>query len=128
MKKRNEFLFRAAALYRRDRLDSDPREEMEHHLTRRAAEKMAEGSAPDDARYGAQRMIGGMEQIKERCREERAGGFVWLGGDYFSGLGFIAEAGRLVSGAIDRPGAAPMAVISHELVHTRRCEEDERIC
>jgi predicted permease len=71
-----QFLQRVRALFRKEKLDRDMTEEMRFHLAQRAAEHVDDGMPPDDARYVAQRRFGGVEQIKERCRDER--GFVWL--------------------------------------------------
>jgi predicted permease len=51
-------------------------EEMRQHLERRTQEKIADGLAPDAARYAAQRDFGGIAQVQEQCRDERR--FLWL--------------------------------------------------
>lgn len=51
---------------------------MEHHLDLAMQERVAGGVARDEARYAAQRTFGGVVQIKERCRDERARGLVWI--------------------------------------------------
>jgi predicted permease len=69
-------LFRVRSVFHRERLDREMREEMEYHLAKSAAERMATGDSSTDAHHAAQRRFGGMEQIRERCRDER--GFVWV--------------------------------------------------
>ncbi len=64
------------ALFRRERLDAEMSEEMRAHLELQAAENEKRGMSADDARYAARREFGGVEQIKERARDER--GWVWL--------------------------------------------------
>jgi putative ABC transport system permease protein len=66
------------ALFRKEKLDRDMAEEMRFHLAQRAADHVDDGMSADEARYAAQRKFGGVEQIKERCRDERARGFIWL--------------------------------------------------
>jgi putative ABC transport system permease protein len=56
--------------FRKRRLESEMREEMRQHLEMRAERNMAQGMDPDAARRAAELAFGGMEQIKERCRDE----------------------------------------------------------
>ncbi len=64
------------ALFRRKRLDAEMSEELQAHLEMQAAENERRGMAPEEARYAALRAFGGVEQVKERARDQRA--FVWL--------------------------------------------------
>lgn len=64
------------ALFRKDTLDREMSEEMRHHLELQVAENIAAGMNPNEARYAALRSFGGVEQIKERARDQRA--WVWL--------------------------------------------------
>lgn len=52
-------------------------EELQSHLDLQAENHRRQGMAPEEARYAAQRTFGGMEQIKERCRDVR--GWPWAG-------------------------------------------------
>jgi hypothetical protein len=61
------------ALFRKEKLDSEMSEELRLHLELQTRENIACGMLPDEARYAAQRSFGGVEQIKERARDERAG-------------------------------------------------------
>jgi predicted permease len=61
---------------KKGKLDAEMSDEMRLHLELQAAENERRGMAPDDARYAAQRAFGGVEQIKERARDQR--GFLWL--------------------------------------------------
>lgn len=66
-------LFRKlCALFRKEKLEAEMAEEMRLHLERRTEENVANGLSPKEALYAARRRFGGMEQIKERCREERS--------------------------------------------------------
>ncbi len=61
------------ARFGRQKLDSDMAEEMRGHLERRAQANLAAGMSAEEARYAAQRSFGGVEQLKEIAREQRAG-------------------------------------------------------
>ena len=67
----NRLLAKLRALFRKEKLDRDMAEEMRFHLAQRAADQVDDGMAPDEARFAAQRKFGGVEQIKERYRDER---------------------------------------------------------
>lgn len=51
-------------------------EEIAEHIALRAEANERAGLTPEEARLAARRSFGGVEQIKERCRDER--GWVWL--------------------------------------------------
>ncbi|HWA85344.1 MAG TPA: ABC transporter permease [Opitutus sp.] len=63
-------------LLRRRKLDAEMSEEMRMHLEMLAEKKRATGMSAEEARFAARREFGGVEQVKERCRDER--GFAWL--------------------------------------------------
>src|SRR4030095_3749186 len=69
---------RLSALFRREKLDAEMSEEIRAHLELQTVENLARGLPPNEARYAARRSFGGVEQIKEHCRDERVRGFVWL--------------------------------------------------
>jgi hypothetical protein len=66
-----KLLRKFAALFRKEKLDAEMSEEMRAHLELQTAENIARGMALEDARYAALRSFGGVEQIKERVREQR---------------------------------------------------------
>jgi predicted permease len=76
MKKLREILFRLRALFRRENLDAEMREEMQHHLEMTESEKIEDGLPPEEARYAGQRKFGGVAQVQEQCRDQR--GWLWL--------------------------------------------------
>ncbi|HEX2855666.1 MAG TPA: ABC transporter permease [Opitutaceae bacterium] len=51
-------------------------EEMRHHFETEVERNVAAGMSREEARYAAQRSFGGLDQIKERCRDERQ--WVWI--------------------------------------------------
>ncbi len=69
-------LAKLRALLRRRNLEAEMAEEIRQHLEHRIQEKIADGLAPDAARYAAQREFGGIAQVQERCRDERR--FTWV--------------------------------------------------
>lgn len=56
--------------------EAEMAEELQHHLELQTAENVRRGMSPEEARYAALRAFGGVEQVKERCRDERIWG--WL--------------------------------------------------
>ena len=57
------------SLLRRDRVERELSDELRFHLDNLIEEKVAKGMTPEDARYAALRELGGVEQIKEECRD-----------------------------------------------------------
>ena len=62
---------RLRSLLREGRVEEELSDELRFHLERMIQEKVARGLAPEEARYAALRELGGMEQIKEECRDMR---------------------------------------------------------
>jgi predicted permease len=58
------------SLCRRRRLEADLAEEMRLHLEARIQENITAGMTPEEARYAALRRFGGMDQVKEQCRDQ----------------------------------------------------------
>ena len=74
-------------LYRKSNLNAEMAEEMQAHLELQAAENERRGMSPEEARYAALRAFGGVEQVKERARDQR--GIRWLE-ELFSDIRFAA--------------------------------------
>lgn len=74
---------RLRSLFLRDRLDQDLTEELRFHLEQQIAEEVAAGVDPEEARAKALRNFGGMEQLKEGCRDSRGVRFIQ---DFFQDL------------------------------------------
>ncbi len=66
-----KILLRMRSLFQRNRVDQELEEEVRFHLDQQIAEEIAAGMAPADARAAALRKIGGVEQVKEECRDSR---------------------------------------------------------
>ena len=66
--KRHELVASAAG---RERVEADLDRELRDHIERQAADLMRDGLGEGDARRRASLMFGGLDQIKERCRDVR---------------------------------------------------------
>jgi putative ABC transport system permease protein len=64
------------SLLRRGQVEQDLDEELRFHLEMETAKQLKRGLSPDDARREALRTFGGVEKVKEQCRELR--GSHWL--------------------------------------------------
>lgn len=70
------FLTRLRNIFRKNSIDRDMAEQIEHHLELMTEGNIVLGMTPTEARQAALKKFGGVEQIKERAREERT--FAWL--------------------------------------------------
>jgi predicted permease len=68
--------FRFNSLFRRSQAEADLHDELQDYLAHQTERHLARGLLPEQARLAALREAGGMEQIKEECREAR--GTAWL--------------------------------------------------
>src|SRR5262252_9064935 len=62
---------RLRSLLRRDRVERELDEEIRYHIERQIEEHISKGMTEEEARYAAQRALGGIEQRKEECRDMR---------------------------------------------------------
>ena len=62
---------RFRALLRRNKAELELGEELQFHLQNQVDEFMAQGMNPQEARREALKSLGGVEQVKEECREMR---------------------------------------------------------
>ncbi|MGD0697250.1 MAG: ABC transporter permease [Terriglobia bacterium] len=62
---------RIRSLFKRARVEHELSDELRFHLEKLIEEKVRKGMTPDEARYAALRELGGVEQIKEECRDMR---------------------------------------------------------
>jgi putative ABC transport system permease protein len=67
---------RLRSLLERNRVERELTYELRFHLENQIEAKIAEGMAMKEARYAALRELGGVEQIKEECRDMRRMNFV----------------------------------------------------
>src|SRR5438552_1656227 len=64
-------LFKLRALFRKSQLEDEMSEELRFHLEKQIEDNIKAGMTPKEARYTAVRSFGGVEQIKEECRDMR---------------------------------------------------------
>ena len=67
---------RLRSLLRRNQVESELNEELQHHCEQKAREYVASGLPPEEARRKALRDFGGVEQAKENCRDTRRVNFI----------------------------------------------------
>jgi predicted permease len=62
---------RLRSLFRKSRIERELTEELRFHVEELMEQNVAKGMTPGEARYAAVRELGGVEQIKEECRDMR---------------------------------------------------------
>jgi predicted permease len=67
----NKLRTRLHALLRRSEMERELDEELRHHIERQTEQNIRMGMSPEEARYAARRAFGGIDQAKERSRDER---------------------------------------------------------
>ena len=67
---------RLRSLFRKSTVEQELRDELRFHLGKLTQEYVAEGMTADEARYAALRELGGVEQVKEECRDARGVSFI----------------------------------------------------
>jgi macrolide transport system ATP-binding/permease protein len=67
---------RVRSLLKRDRVESELTGELSFHLGQLIEEKIGQGVTPAEARYAALRELGGVDQMKEECRDMRRGSHI----------------------------------------------------
>lgn len=76
MRWHHRLLLRLRSLVRKSQADRELDEEIRFHLQQQIDEYISRGMTLEEARYAALRSLGGMQQIKEECREARYVNFV----------------------------------------------------
>src|SRR5262245_45577797 len=67
---------RLRGLFGRQRRERDLADEIRAHIDQLADDYARRGLSPDEARAAARRDFGGLDQVKEECRDQRV--FLWL--------------------------------------------------
>ncbi len=68
-----KFFRRLRGLFRKEQLNQQLSDEMSFHLEKQIELNLAAGMTPEEARYAALRKFGGVEQVKEECRDTWGG-------------------------------------------------------
>jgi predicted permease len=71
MRWRDKLLLRLRSLFRGERVERELDDELRFHLEQQIAENLAAGMSAEEARYAARRSVGGVQHIKEECRDMR---------------------------------------------------------
>ncbi|MGD0010355.1 MAG: permease prefix domain 1-containing protein [Terriglobia bacterium] len=66
-----KFPLRLRSLFQKSRVEQEVTDELRFHLERLIEEKVGKEMTPEEACYAALRELGGVEQIKEECRDMR---------------------------------------------------------
>src|SRR5579863_429651 len=67
---------RLRSLFKRDRIEQELASELRFHLEELTEQNVSKGTTREEARYAALRELGGVEQIKEECRDMRRVNYV----------------------------------------------------
>ncbi|GGG90061.1 ABC transporter permease [Silvibacterium dinghuense] len=66
-----DLIYRLRSLISRQRVENELDEELQFHLEHEIKKHMARGASPAEAKRRAQIAIGGMEQVRQECRDAR---------------------------------------------------------
>jgi putative ABC transport system permease protein len=72
----SDLVYRLRALFRRSSMESDLDNELRAHFDRQVEKLVASGLALEEARRRARLELGGIEQVKEDCRDARGVSFI----------------------------------------------------
>jgi putative ABC transport system permease protein len=71
MRQLERIAHRLRTFFRKEVVEQELSDEMRFHLERQVEENIASGMSPQEARRAATREFGGVEQVKEECRDAR---------------------------------------------------------
>jgi predicted permease len=72
----SDLLFRLRSLFRRSAVENELDEELRFHLERQAEKHLREGLTPEEAMRQTRLEFGGLDHVKEACRESRGTAFL----------------------------------------------------
>jgi hypothetical protein len=64
-----DLLYRLRALFRRNSMEAELDEELRAHLEHQVEKYVQSGMSPDEAKRRARIEFGGLDQVKEECRD-----------------------------------------------------------
>ena len=67
----NDIFFRLRALFRRNTVEAELDDELRFHFEQQVEKCIRSGMTREEARRKARLSVGGIDQVKEECREER---------------------------------------------------------
>src|SRR5215469_8728428 len=76
MRWRYKLPLRLHSLFRKNKAEMELSDELQFHLQNQIDEYVAQGMSPREARRSALRSLGGVEQVKEECRDARRVNFI----------------------------------------------------
>src|SRR6266403_1030772 len=71
-----QFRLALRSVFLRKRVDQELDEELQYHLERQIREGLNTGLTPEEARYAASRVMGGIAKSKEECRDMRGMNYI----------------------------------------------------
>ena len=71
-----DLLFRLRALFRRESMEAELDEELRAHLEHQVEKYLQSGLPPEEAKRRAKLEFGGLDQVKEECRDARGVSFI----------------------------------------------------
>src|SRR5450755_3564501 len=76
MRLSRSFRLRLKSLFKRSQVEADLNDELQDYIAHQTERYIASGLSPEDARLEALHSAGGVEQVKEKCRDVR--GTAWV--------------------------------------------------
>ncbi|HUH64250.1 MAG TPA: permease prefix domain 1-containing protein, partial [Terracidiphilus sp.] len=73
----NDLLIRLRSLFRRSTVEAELDDELQYHLERQVEKYVRSGLTREEAARRARIEFGGMEQVREDCREARGVGLLY---------------------------------------------------
>ena len=67
----SDIFFRLRSLFRRNRVEAELDDELRFHFEQQVEKCIRSGMTREEARRQARLSVGGIDQVKEECREER---------------------------------------------------------
>jgi len=99
----------------RRRADEDLAEELQAHLELQTRKHVAAGVDPEEARHRARLEFGGIEHVKETCREQRPGNFL---------ESFFRDSQFAVRGIRPRPSSGANGAGHARALYWRKYDDD----